>query len=120
VNGVRIIEIRGLQVHALVGVPDIERTNLQRLLVDLRCSACSQPPDLDDNIALTVDYHALANRIVEIVSERPRKLIETLADELTSTVLSEFRLQWIEITVRKFVLPDAQWVAVSVRRERGT
>ncbi len=115
----RIIEIRGLELKARVGVPDGERADPQRLLLDLRFAATDQPPDLGDEISRTVDYHAVALRVAAIVEERPRKLIETLADELTGTLLSEFRLRWIEVAIRKFILPNAEWVSVTIRRQAG-
>jgi len=113
----RIIEIRGLELKARVGVPDGERANPQRLLFDLRFAATDQPPDLGDEISRTVDYHAVVLRVAAIVEERPRKLIETLADDIASLLLGEFDLRWIEISVRKFILPNAEWVAVSLRRQ---
>lgn len=113
----RIIEIRGLELKARVGVPDGERADPQRLLFDLRFAAADQPSDLGDEIGLTIDYHAVALRVAAIVEERPRKLIETLADNIAAGLLREFDLSWIEITVRKFILPNAEWVAVSIRRE---
>ena len=113
----RIIEIRGLELKARVGVPDEERAYPQRLLFDLRFAATDQPTDLCDEIGRTVDYHAVALRVAAIVEERPRKLIETLADDITSLLLGEFDLSWIEITIRKFILPNAEWVAVSIRRQ---
>lgn len=113
----RIIEISGLEVSARVGVPEEERSTPQRLLLDLRFASVDQPCDLGDDITRTVDYHAVSLRVVALARERPRKLIETLADEIAAALLSEFRLRWIEITVRKFILPRTEWVAVSVRRE---
>jgi hypothetical protein len=113
----RIIEIRGLELKAWVGVPDGERAHPQRLLFDLRFAATDQPPDLGDEIGRTVDYHAVTLRVAAIVEERPRKLIETLADDIASLLLGEFDLSWVEVTVRKFILPNAEWVAVSLRRE---
>jgi dihydroneopterin aldolase len=113
----RIIEIRGLELNAQVGVPDEERAHPQRLLFDLRFAATDQPTDLCDEIGRTVDYHAVALRVASIVEERPRKLIETLADDIAAGLLREFDLRWIEITVRKFILPNAEWVAVSLRRQ---
>lgn len=116
-TGERIIGIKGLEVSACVGVPEEERARPQRLLLDLRFAALDQPSDLGDEISRTVDYHAVSLRVTEIVGERPRKLIETLSDELAAALLGEFSLRWIEVTIRKFILPNAEWVAVSTRRE---
>lgn len=114
--GERIISIHGLEVMAKVGVPDEERGVSQRLLLDLRFAAILQPDSLDDDLALTVDYAAVSQRIIEIVSERPRRLIETLADEISERLLNEFSLCWIELSIRKFILPDVEWVAVNVTK----
>lgn len=112
----RIIEIRGLEVSACVGVPEEERSAPQRLLLDLRFASLDQPDDLGDDINLTVDYHALFLKVKEMAGGRPRKLIETLADEIAATLRDEFRLRWIEVTVRKFILPATEWVSVTTRR----
>ena len=116
-TGDRTIAIKGLEVSAHVGVPDEERSRSQRLLLDLSFAALDQPSDLGDEISRTVDYYAVSLRVAEIVGERSRKLIETLADELAVTLLAEFSLRWIEITIRKFILPNAEWVSVTIRRE---
>lgn len=113
----RVIEIRCLEVMACIGVPVEERANPQRLLLDLRFAALRQPTDLRDDISETVDYFDLSRRAIALSGERPRKLIETLADELADVLMAEFGLLWIELTVRKFILTDAEWVAVSIRRE---
>ena len=39
-----------------------------------------------------------------------------MVDELADRLMSGYPLRWIEITVRKFILTDAEWVAVTVRR----
>jgi len=115
----RIISIKGLEVSACMGVPDEERAIPQRLLIDLKFASSAQPQQLNDDITLTVDYHAVSLKVAEITGDHPRKLIETLADELADTLLSEFDLRWIEITIRKFILPNTEWVAVSVRHDRA-
>ena len=115
----RVIEIRGLEVFACVGVPDAERIVPQRLLIDLRFAAFNQPAELNDDLSLTIDYAKVSQRIAGIVQERPRKLIETLADELSAGILEEFQLAWIELTIRKFILPNTEWVSVSVKHQHN-
>ncbi len=104
---------------AHVGVSEGEMRVAQRLLIDLRFAARNQPDELQDDLALTVDYDALSRRVTEIVTERPCRLIETLADELTSMLLKEFSLSWMEVTIRKFILPQTEWVSVTVRRMKN-
>jgi FolB domain-containing protein len=115
----RIITIQGLEVMSPVGVPEEERAVAQRLLLDLRFAALAQSEKLQDDINQTVDYHRVSLRAAEIASSRPRKLIETLADDLSESLLMEFHLAWIDVTIRKFILPNTEWVGVFIRREAG-
>jgi dihydroneopterin aldolase len=113
----RIIAIQGLKLMAHVGVPDEERAVAQRLLADIRFCSSLQPVTLDDDITRTVDYFAVSERVSELSVKQPRKLIETLADEIAEMLLREFGLRWIEVTIRKFILPNTEWVSVSTRRD---
>ena len=112
----RIIEIRGMEVFTHVGVPEEERLLPQRLLIDLRFAAKLQHLALNDDLEQTVDYAAVSLRVAAVAMERPRRLIETLADELSALLQKEFSLAWIEVTIRKFILPNTEWVSVSVKR----
>jgi dihydroneopterin aldolase len=44
------------------------------------------------------------------------KLIETLADGLAAHLLATFPIERIRLEIRKFILPDTRYVAVSVVR----
>jgi 7,8-dihydroneopterin aldolase/epimerase/oxygenase len=113
----RIIKIKALTIITHIGVPREERAASQELSCDISFVAHSQPDDLQDDLSATVDYSIVSQRVQEIAQERPRHLIETLADDIAITSLTEFQLRWIEITIRKFILPNTEYVAVTVRRE---
>ena len=51
------------------------------------------------------------------VSHHDYKLIETLAEETAAHLLAQFNLRKVEVEVRKFVLPDANYVSVTAIRE---
>lgn len=113
------IEIRGLQVESRIGVPDTERAEPQRLLVDVRMQPLRSFSTMPDEISATVDYFAVSERIKSLAATRPRQLIETLADEVADTVLRGFAVDRVEVTIRKFILPDTEHVAVHCVRERN-
>jgi dihydroneopterin aldolase len=46
------------------------------------------------------------------------KLIETLADALALHLLETFEIRRITIELRKYILPDVEFVSVTVTRER--
>jgi dihydroneopterin aldolase len=50
------------------------------------------------------------------VRDHSYKLIETLADRLGTHLLERFAMQKIVVELRKFVLPDTKFVAVTVSR----
>ena len=111
------ILIKGLSVECHIGVPDEERAHPQRLLIDARLVPRTAFADLDDDLTLTADYDAAARRIAAVAAERPRKLIETLAADLAAALLREFPLVAAEVEIRKFILPQTEYVAVRCRRE---
>ena len=52
----------------------------------------------------------------KFVGDRTVKLIETLADELATRLLQRFAIAKIAVELRKFVVPDAKYVSVTVTR----
>lgn len=112
------IWIKGLKVRSLLGVEAEERENQQELLVDI----CMQPPApfayMNDDIMRTIDYDAVARRVQGLAAEGPRHLIETLAADIARLLVDEFHAVAVTIEVRKFILPDTEYVAARCRLER--
>ena len=71
-----------------------------------------------DDLAQTVDYFALAQRIKELGADREWRLIEKLAADVATLAMSDPRVQAARVEVRKFILPDARHVAVRTERRR--
>lgn len=111
-----VIIIKGLEVRAHVGVPDKERSKEQKLLVDLTITPAREFAEMEDQLERSIDYQAVSGRIIARAAERPRKLIETLASDIAATVLHEFGARAVIVEVRKFILPDTEYVAVRCER----
>jgi len=101
-------------------VPDDERSAAQRLTVSLVLEPIRDFLALEDRIENTVDYFALTEFVKAFSLARPRRLIETLAEEIAAELLARFPLRAVEIELRKFILPDTQFVAIRIRRERAS
>lgn len=110
------IHIEQLEIHARVGVPDSERVQAQRLTLNITFWPKSSGPR--DNIADTVNYSEVAASLKQFVAQRDYRLIETLAEEAAGHLLAHFPLRKVAVEVRKFVLPDADHVSVTVIREQ--
>jgi len=111
------IRIEALELSSHVGVPDEERAAAQRLTVNLVLHPDRDFADLDDRIENTVDYFAVSEGVKALSLARPRRLIETLAEDIAAELLARYPLRCVEVELRKYILPDTQFVAVSIRRE---
>ncbi len=112
------IVIEKLELWAHIGVPDAERAQPQRLTVTLILEPARGMQELRDDIGRTVDYHAVAKAVQEVARSRPRRLLETLAEEISTTVMSRYPVTAIEVLLRKYILPETEAVMVRIRRER--
>ena len=112
------ILIQGLTVQAHLGVPDEERARPQRIEINAVITPVTAFSDLADSIEQTVDYDAASRKIAALAAARPRRLIETLAFEIADMLIRDFPAERAEIEVRKFILPNTEYVAVRCALER--
>lgn len=116
-NEGRVI-VRGLEVVTRIGVPDDERASEQTLRVDLEMTPDSTFTAMNDEIGATIDYHAVSLQVAELAARGERRLVETLAEEIAGLVLGHRGVAAVEVTIRKFILPQTEWVGVRLRRDR--
>jgi dihydroneopterin aldolase len=110
------IHIEQLEVFARIGVPEEERVNPQRLIVNISFWPHQQACDLADKIDQTVNYSVVAEETKTFVRDQSVNLIETLADRLATHLLKTFPIQKVTVDVRKFPLQDAKYVSATVTR----
>jgi 7,8-dihydroneopterin aldolase/epimerase/oxygenase len=116
------LSLRGLRVFARHGVYDFERRNGQEFVIDAVLSLDTRPAAAGDDLAQTVNYGALADRLVRLATERPVRLIEALAERLADECLSEPLVAEVEITVHKPQAPIGHRfsdVTIAIRRTRA-
>jgi dihydroneopterin aldolase len=115
------ITLRGLRVFGYHGVLDAERRDGQEFIVDAVLWLDTAPAAAQDDLTLTANYAALADRLVAIVAGPPVRLIETLAERLAAVAAAEPLAREVEITVHKPHAPVGhrfQDVSVTIRRRR--
>ena len=113
------VNIHGLELLAHIGVPDEERAAAQRLSLNLTLGPRRRFGELNDEIGRAVNYAAVCDEVKKFVEGRRDKLIETLADALASHLLEAFEIRKITIELRKYILPETEFVSVTVTRERA-
>ncbi len=113
------ITISDLAVEYHVGVPDAERAETQRLLVTVEMQHDVTAAAAKDDLRRTINYFEVAQRLLNFGNGRSWKLIESLATDISMAILSEFPARAVTVTVKKFIIPEAQYVAVTLTRQRG-
>src|SRR4051812_28370955 len=112
------ITLVDLEVFYCVGVPDEERATPQRLLVSVDMNYDFSVAAVSDRIEKTVDYHAVVQELLKYGEGRNWKLIEKLATNIADFLLVKYKPQAIAVEIKKFAIPQARYVAVSLTKTR--
>ncbi len=110
------IIISDLAVSYRVGVTEAEQAQPQRLLLTLELGHNFARATARDDLRHTIDYAAICQRLLQFGEGRTWKLIETIADQIAAMVKAEFRPASVIVEVKKFIIPQAQYVSVRVSR----
>jgi dihydroneopterin aldolase len=110
------ITIVDLEVFFHVGVSDEERAKSQRLLLTVDMDFDFSAAALSDRVVKTIDYFQVTQRMLSFGKGRSWKLIEKLATDVADMVLSEFHPEGVFVEVKKFSIPQARYVSVSLAK----
>jgi dihydroneopterin aldolase len=95
------IFLRALRIETVIGIYDWERRIKQPVVIDLEMGADVRRAAAADNIEDTLNYKAVAKRIIAFVEASEFQLVETLAERIAEIVLAEFRVPWLRLTLNK-------------------
>jgi len=115
------IALTGLRTRGHHGVYDFERSQGQEFVVDVTLDIDLAPAAASDDVADTVHYGELADRLVAVVNGEPVRLIETLAARLVTVCLDDRRVVAATVTVHKPQAPiphEFADVSVTLHRRR--
>jgi dihydroneopterin aldolase len=96
-----IVFIRDLRIDTLIGIYEWERRVRQTISLDLEMGADIRKAAATDAIEDTLNYKAVAKRLIDFVGNSEYQLVETLAEEIAAIVLNEFTVPWLKLTVHK-------------------
>src|SRR3954462_9891374 len=113
------IQICDFEVHYRVGVPEEERAKAQRLLITVEMTYDVGRAAASDDIGHTIDYFKVCQRLEKFGEKQSWKLLEKLASDIASMVLSEFHPQSVNVEIKKFIIPQARWVSLRLARTRA-
>ncbi|MFT3759387.1 dihydroneopterin aldolase [Thauera sp.] len=112
------IFIEELRVKAWVGVYAREKTGQQTVELNLTFGVPDAAAERDD-IADTIDYAVVTQRIREELGQRHFNLIESLGEFVVKLLFDEFGAPWVKLRVAKIgVMKDVRRVGVFIQRGR--
>ena len=96
-----IIYLNDLRIDTIVGIYDWERRTRQTVILDIEMAADVRAAAASDRIEDTINYKAVAKRLIAFVGESEFRLVETLAERIAAILIDEFRVSWCRLRLNK-------------------
>lgn len=116
------VQMEGLSFYGHHGVLPAETALGQKFTIDTTMWCSLREAGVSDDLTTTVDYTATYEAIRAIVEGPPRQLIESVAEEIASTVLATHaRVQDVRVAVHKpnvALRGPLRTVGVTIERSR--
>jgi 7,8-dihydroneopterin aldolase/epimerase/oxygenase len=113
--------LRGLAIETTIGFFEWERLVKQTVVIDLEIPVDCAKAAASDEVVDTTDYKSIAKRTIQYVGDAQFKLVETLAHKLAATLIDEFGLAWIKLSLNKpGAIRGSRDVGVSIVRRRAS
>ncbi|OOG23032.1 dihydroneopterin aldolase [Thioalkalivibrio denitrificans] len=116
-----IVYIRDLRIETTIGIYEWERQIRQVVRLDLEMGTDIRAGAVSDRIEDVLNYKAVAKRIIQLVENNELTLVEALAERIAATVMEEFHVPWLRLTLGKpGAVRGSREVGVTIERgERG-
>ncbi len=115
-----MIHIKDMPLRCVIGIYDEERLKKQDVIVNITMYADLARAAASDDIADTIDYKTIEERISSMVKKSQFHLVERLAAEVAQICLGNRAVQKVDVRIDKpGALSFARSVAVEITRENG-
>ena len=95
------IHLHGLTVDAVIGIWEWERKIRQKVVIDIDMDADIRKAAASDSVEDTLNYKAVAKRVIELAETSGFQLVETLAEGVADIVRNEFDVPWVRVKINK-------------------
>ncbi|TLM78176.1 dihydroneopterin aldolase [Microbulbifer harenosus] len=96
-----IVYIRDLKVETIIGIYDWEREVKQTVSLDIEMAFDISKAARTDNIEHTLNYKAVAKRLIAFIEGSEFLLVETMAEQAAAIVRDEFNVSWLRLRLSK-------------------
>lgn len=114
------VALKDLHIECIIGVLPEERDTPQTLFVDVEMDLEFETAAETDDVANTIDYAEVAERLTRLAVERKFQLIETFAEEAATALFDSYEpLRRVRLHVKKpAAVPAANHASVHIKRWR--
>jgi dihydroneopterin aldolase len=113
------IFIHALKTETIIGIFDWERQVKQTVVLDIEMSADIRKAARSDSIADTLNYKAVAKRVLAFVAASQFHLVETLSEHIAMLILDEFEVDSVRIVLSKpGAVRNSRDVGIMLERNR--
>jgi 7,8-dihydroneopterin aldolase/epimerase/oxygenase len=110
------IALRGIRAYGRHGFDAVERERPQPLDIDVALEIDLRTAQATDDIVDTIDYAALRERLIVVVSRTSYALLERLAGDLLDELFDDRRVVRAEVTLSKPAILDGATPSVTLDR----
>jgi FolB domain-containing protein len=107
-----------LEVFYCIGVTEEERAKPQRLLLTVDMQFDITAAAVSDRIEKTINYQVVADELLKLGEGRSWKLLERLVSNIADRILTEYKPQAVMVEAKKFSIPQARYVSVTLTKQR--
>jgi dihydroneopterin aldolase len=96
-----IVYISELVVETTIGIYDWEREIKQSVSLDVEMATDIRKAAQTDGIEHTLNYKSVAKRLISFIEGSEFLLVEAMAEEIATIILTEFNVPWVKLKVGK-------------------
>ena len=117
------IILKGMMFYGYHGVNPEERLVGQKFVVDVTVECSLLKPSLSDMVCDTVSYSDLFKTVKSIVEGPPHNLLESVAKNISDSILLSYDIESISVTIKKPDVPingaNLDYAGVTLTRTKG-
>tara|TARA_B100001179_G_C18228034_1_gene248667 strand:- start:31 stop:378 length:348 start_codon:yes stop_codon:yes gene_type:complete len=95
------IFIKELEIETVIGIYDWEREVKQLISVSLEMNVDTKKASRTQKVSDSLDYKRVSKKIISLTKRSKSKLIENLAHKIATSILSEFPVSKVIVTLEK-------------------
>ena len=96
-----IVFLKELRIDTVIGIYQWERQIRQTVVLDIQMGTDIARAAATDQIDDTLNYKAVAKRLIGFIEASDFGLVETLAERCAEIIREEYGVRWVRLTLNK-------------------